>query len=321
MPPRTARLMAAAGIALCGLSFWPAAAPAAEPAECRTVRMSDPGWTDITATTTTASVILAALGYQPSVVNLSVAVSIEGLRSKNIDAFLGNWMPAQEEMTRKYIDGGQIDVAAVNLEGATTTLAVNKAAADAGVKTFADLDKNAEKFKRTINSIEPGSSANAKIQKMIEDDAYGLGDWKLVESSEAAMLASVDRAVRRDEWAVFLGWAPHPMNVKLPMGYLDGGEEYFGPNRGSATVRTLTRAGLDEACPNLGTFLKQLVFSVPMENEMMVMILNDRMDPKEAVETWMRKNPQVLDSWLAGVTALDGKPGLPAVKSALGIAS
>lgn len=54
---------------------------------------------------------------------------------------------------------------------------------------------------------------------------------------------------------------------------------------------------------------------------MMVMILNDRMDPKEAVETWMRGNPQVLDTWLAGVTGFDGKPALPAVKSALGIAS
>ncbi|WP_158045330.1 choline ABC transporter substrate-binding protein [Skermanella pratensis] len=321
MTLRTARLMAAAGIALCGVSLWPVAAPAAEPDECRTVRMSDPGWTDITSTTTTASVILSALGYQPKVVNLSVAVSIEGLRSKNIDAFLGNWMPAQEEMTRKYIDGGQIDVAAVNLEGATTTLAVNKAAADAGVKTFADLAKHAEKFDRTINSIEPGSSANAKIQKMIDDGAYGLGDWKLVESSEAAMLAAVERAARRDEWAVFLGWAPHPMNVKLPMGYLDGGEEYFGPNRGSATVRTLTRAGLAETCPNLGTFLEQLVFSIPMENEMMVMILSDRMAPGKAVEQWMRDNPQVLDGWLAGVTSFDGKPALPVVKSALGIAS
>ena len=321
MSLRTVRLMAAAGIALCSASLWTVAASAAEPAECKAVRMSDPGWTDITSTTTTASVILSALGYQPSVVNLSVAVSIEGLRSKNIDAFLGNWMPAQEEMTRKYIDGGQIDIAVVNLEGATTTLAVNNEAADVGVKTFADLNKHADKFNRTINSIEPGSSANAKIQKMIADDAYGLGGWKLMESSEAAMLASVDRAVRRKEWAVFLGWAPHPMNVKLPMGYLDGGEEYFGPNRGSATVRTLTRAGLVQSCPNLGNFLKQLVFSIPMENEMMVMILNDKMDPKKAVEQWMRTNPQVLDGWLAGVTTFDGKPGLPAVKTALGLSS
>ncbi|EWY37741.1 glycine/betaine ABC transporter substrate-binding protein [Skermanella stibiiresistens SB22] len=321
MPFKTARMMTAAGIALCGVSLWSMAVSAAEPAECKPVRMSDPGWTDITSTTTTAAVILSALGYEPKVVSLSVAVSIEGLKSKNLDAFLGNWMPAQEEMTRKYIDGGQIDIATVNLEGATTTLAVNKAAADAGVKTFEDLNKHADKFNSTIYSIEPGSSANAKIQKMIADNAYGLGGWKLVESSEAAMLASVDRTARRKEWAVFLGWAPHPMNVKLPMGYLDGGEEYFGPNRGSATVRTLTRSGLTGACPNLGTLLKQMVFSIPMENDMMVMILNDKMDPKKAVEQWMRANPAALEPWLAGVTTFDGKPGLPAVKSALGLAS
>jgi glycine betaine/proline transport system substrate-binding protein len=29
------------------------------------------------------------------------------------------------------------------------------------------------------------------------------------------------------------------------------------------------------------------------------------------------KNPQVLDTWLAGVTTVDGKPGLEAVKAKL----
>ena len=39
------------------------AAQAAEPASCKKVRLSDPGWTDVTAITATASVILEALGY------------------------------------------------------------------------------------------------------------------------------------------------------------------------------------------------------------------------------------------------------------------
>jgi len=31
----------------------------------------------------------------------------------------------------------------------------------------------------------------------------------------------------------------------------------------------------------------------------------------------LQKNPQVLDTWLAGVTTVDGKPGLDAVKAYL----
>lgn len=314
-------LSALVGLSLSGVALWPAAGAAAEPTQCQTVRMSDPGWTDITATTTTASLILKAMGYKPAVQSLSVAIGFEGLKSGNLDVFLGNWMPAQEQATQKLIASGSIEVLAVNLEGAAVTLAVSGNAAEAGVKSFADLEKYGDKFNRTIFGIEPGASANAKIKTMIDKNAYGLGSWKLVESSEAAMLASVERATRRNEWAVFLGWAPHPMNIKLSMAFLDGGEEYFGPNRGSATVRTLSRRHFAQDCANLATLFRQMIFTVGMESELMVSILNDKMTPEAAVTTWLKAHPATLDSWLANVTTTAGKPALPAVKGALGIGS
>ena len=61
----------AAGIGLAAL-LSSAAAFAADPESCKTVRFADVGWTDITATTATASVILEALGYAPEVQVLSV---------------------------------------------------------------------------------------------------------------------------------------------------------------------------------------------------------------------------------------------------------
>jgi len=33
-----------------------------------------------------------------------------------------------------------------------------------------------------------------------------------------------------------MGWAPHPMNVKFDMAYLDGGDDFFGPDQGGATI-------------------------------------------------------------------------------------
>ena len=48
-------------------------------------------------------------------------------------------------------------------------------------------------------------------------------------------------------------------------------------------------------------------------------ILDQGMQPDAAVRTWMKANPAALDKWLDGVTTIDGKPGLAAVKSGLGI--
>jgi glycine betaine/proline transport system substrate-binding protein len=133
------------------------------------------------------------------------------------------------------------------------------------------------------------------------------------------MLAQVERATRRDEPIVFLGWEPHPMNANFDLTYLEGGDDWFGPDFGGATVYTNTRAGFSTECPNLGTFLQNLSFTLPMENEIMGAILNDGADPRDAATEWLKANPAVLDTWLAGVTTKDGGDALAAARAALGL--
>ena len=55
------------------------AAAAGDPASCKTVKFSDVGWTDITATTATTSAILQGLGYTPHTDVLSVPVTYQSL--------------------------------------------------------------------------------------------------------------------------------------------------------------------------------------------------------------------------------------------------
>ena len=154
---------------------------------------------------------------------------------------------------------------------------------------------------------------------MIDAGDFGLSDWKLVESGEQAMLAQVTRAEKGDKAIVFLAWAPHPMNTAHDLTYLSGGDAYFGPDYGGATVWTLARTGWAEQCPNAAKLLGQLVFNVEMENQMMGLILDDGEEPADAAQAWLKQNPGVLDAWLAGVTTFGGQPGLPAVQKALGL--
>ncbi|MGR5237976.1 choline ABC transporter substrate-binding protein [Vibrio alfacsensis] len=285
--------------------------------QCETVRFADVGWTDITATTAVTSELLKGLGYKTKTDLLSVPVTYSSMANGDIDVFLGNWMPTMEGDIAKYREAGTVETVRANLEGAKYTLAVPKYVYDAGVKSFADLAKHADKFKDRIYGIEPGNDGNRLIQSMIDSDAFGLKDFNLVESSEAGMVSQVSRAVRRDQWIVYLGWAPHPMNSNVEMEYLAGGDEFFGPNYGGANVYTNVRQDYLSECKNVGQLLKNLEFSLEMENQLMEAILNQKQKPAKAAQEWLNANPQQFEAWLEGVKTLDGKDAKQAITSYL----
>lgn len=152
---------------------------------------------------------------------------------------------------------------------------------------------------------------------MIGDKAFGLGNWTLVASSETAMLTQVERAVRDKRWIVFLAWEPHLMNTKFHLTYLSGGDAYFGPNYGGATVNTVTRTGFSNQCANLGRLFKQMTFSVDLENHIIASVLQDKVNVNAAALDALKSHPDLLGPWLDGVTTANGANGLQAVTSAL----
>lgn len=285
--------------------------------ECETVRFADVGWTDITATTALSSVVLESIGYKTKTQVLSVPITYKSLENKDIDVFLGNWMPTMEADIKPYLENGSVESIHKNLEGAKYTLAVPKAVYDAGVKTFADIAKFADKFDNRIYGIEPGNDGNRLIQSMIDQDAFGLKGFDVIESSEAGMLSQVKRQTRRNKWIVFLGWEPHPMNSNFELAYLEGGDDFFGPNLGGANIHTNVRKNYTAECKNVGQFLNNLTFTLEMENEVMAAILDAGKKPNVAAKEWIKKNPTILDAWLKDVTTLDGKPALAAASAVL----
>jgi glycine betaine/proline transport system substrate-binding protein len=288
-------------------------------AGCDKVTFSDVGWTDITATTATTSVVLKALGYETEIKVLGVPVTYQGLASGDIDVFLGNWMPTMESNIAPYREDKTVDTVRINLEGAKYTLATNAKGAELGIKDFADIAPHAADLDNKIYGIEAGNDGNKLILDMIDKDAFGLKDAgvDIVESSEQGMLAQVERADNEGKAVVFLGWEPHPMNANFTMTYLTGGDDFFGPNLGGATVLTNTRAGYVAECPNVGKLLTNLTFTLPMENEIMAAILDDGQDPAEAAKAWLVAHPDVLGPWLDGVTTKDGGDAMAAVTAAL----
>ncbi|MCY1538091.1 choline ABC transporter, periplasmic binding protein [compost metagenome] len=90
------------------------------------------------------------------------------------------------------------------------------------------------------------------------------------------------------------------------MHYLGGGDDYFGPDYGGATVYTSVRKGYTEQCANVGRLLHNLRFSLVMENHLMGAILNQSTNRRREAKAWLQANPQARTQWLQGVTQRDG---------------
>jgi glycine betaine/proline transport system substrate-binding protein len=305
-------LLAAGVLAAAAGPAW-----AADPAACKTVRLAEPGWNDLAFTTGIASVLLKGLGYQPDSKLLGIEVIYQSLKNKDLDVFMGYWDPAMVGYYEAYKKDGSVETVHQNLEGAKYTFAVPQYVYDAGVHDIADLAKFPDKFGKKMYGIEPGS--NQLMFDIIKDPKFSLTGWDVVESSEQGMLAEVKRKVAAQDWIVFQGWAPHPMNNDIKLAYLTGGDAYYGANLGAATVHTQVRKGYTQECPNVAKLLDNLTFNVPMENVGMGYLIQDGLAPVDAATKSLKSDPKVLDAWLAGVTTFDGKDGLAAVKQSLGL--
>ncbi|MHA7970150.1 choline ABC transporter substrate-binding protein [Rhizobium sp. CAU 1783] len=292
-------------------------AQAADAQGCKAVRLAEPGWNDLAFTTGIGMTLLKGLGYEPSVNLLGVEVIYKSLENKDLDVFLGYWDPAMQVYFGNYKENGSVETVRVNLTGAKYTFAVPDYVYEAGVHDFKDLQKFADQFGRKMYGIEPGS--NQTMFDAIADKDLGLSGWEVVESSEQGMLAEAQRKVKAKEFIVFQGWAPHPMNTALPLRYLTGGDKFYGPDFGAATVSTQVRKGYLSECPNVGKLLSNLAFDIDFENKGMGYLIDDGMDPEAAAAKAIKDEPQRLEAWLAGVETLDGKSGLDAVKAALGL--
>ncbi|WP_116406719.1 choline ABC transporter substrate-binding protein [Rhizobium leguminosarum] len=288
---------------------------AGDPESCKVIRMAEPGWNDLAFTTGVGVTLLKALGYEPRSSLLGIDVIYLSLKNKDLDVFLGYWDPAMVNYYKPYKEDGSVENVVTNLKGAKYTFVVPTYVWDAGVKDFTDLQKVPDQFDKKLYGIEPGS--NQLMLDAVKDPALGLAGWDVVESSEQGMLAEVQRRIKGKAFVVFQGWAPHPMNTAFDIRYLTGGDKFYGPDFGAATVSTQVRKGYLQECPNVAKLLKNLTFDIDFENKGMGYLMTDGLAPEEAGRKAIASEPQRLNAWLNGVMTLDGKPGLEAVKAKL----
>ena len=283
------------------------------------IKLASVGWTGVTMKTGLAKSVLTSLGYKTSSTTMSVPITYMALSKGDADIFFGNWMPSMANIADKHFKNGSVIQYSPNMPNAKYTLAVPTYCTKAGLKHFKDIVKFGDELDWKIYGIEPGNDGNLIIQDMIKKDMFGLKKFKLVQSSEVAMLAQVKSFSIQKKPIVFLGWSPHSMNERIDMTYLDGSTDAtFGGNNGTATVWTNTRKGFKTDNPNVALLMKNMVFPVAMINQIMTEVHTNKTKSMGTVALeWVKNNPETYKGWLKGVTTKDGKPGANAFETFL----
>ncbi|QEA38146.1 ABC transporter substrate-binding protein [Pistricoccus aurantiacus] len=306
-----------AGIVLAApLTLLTSAAFAAE--ESPRVRFSSPSWPGVTVKTAMASQLLDALGYEPDQQEISATITYEALNLGELDAFLAAWLPGQQSMYDSAMSKGKIVDLGNNVDGARLGFAVPRYVADAGVTSTEDLDKDefADRFDRTLYTIEAGSGMSEILHEAVDEDTYGLGDWRIAGTSTPGMLSSVDSAIDNDEWIVFGAWTPHWMNIEYDIVYLEDPENLWGPDGGRSDVKTLLNKDFADTHPNAARLLDQIVIDAEDQSQMILGFSYEEREPEAVAEEWIKNNPEKVKAFVEGVTTRSGEPAWPALQQA-----
>jgi len=195
--------------------------------------------------------------------------------------------------TKKWL--GMTGLAAVLVLGACSSgggSSSNAAGSDASL---------GDQVSHKIIGIDPGAGIMTATQKAITD--YGLSDWTLVEGSGAAMTATLDKAIKKEDPIVITGWTPHWMFSKYDLKYLEDPKKSYGE---AEEIHTIARLGLKDDQPEAYQFLSNFQWTEEEMGEIMIAI-QDGTTPEKAATDFIEAHPDRVTEWTDGITPVSGK--------------
>ncbi|MBT2569824.1 glycine betaine ABC transporter substrate-binding protein [Planococcus sp. ISL-110] len=251
--------------------------------------ISQINWAENIAVTNMWKVILEEKGYDVKLNVLNMGVTMQALESGDIDASLEVWLPVQDA---NYLEEYQDTVnfsEATWYDNAKVGLIVPSYVEE--VNSVEDLNEHKDIFGSKIVGFDPGAGTMEVTEQLIKD--YDL-DFKLLQSSEAAMLAEISEAIKNEEPIVAPLWSPHWVFSKYDLKFLEDPQNTFG---GIEKIHHATRQGFEEDHPEVSEWLKNW----KMEDEQigeLIEYVESAEDPLAGATKWVEENEELIGEWV-----------------------
>ncbi|MEY4413703.1 MAG: hypothetical protein RIQ53_996 [Pseudomonadota bacterium] len=267
-------------------------AVAAEP-----LKIAHNNWADVMATVSVAKYVLETKLNQPvKMVNADIGIQYQSVARGDADVMLGGWMPVTHGAYVAKHKDKLVDVGVI-YGGGKNGWAVPAYVPESEVSSIADLAKPEvkAKIKSIVQGIEPGGGLMRASEATIK--AYGLdaAGIRLQSSSEAGMLAALQRAQSGKEWIVTTVWSPHWLFQKWPMRYLKDAKGTLG---GEEQIHAYGSQNLATNFPRATTFLKNFKLELKDVEQLQADAQAANNDYDGVAKKFVEANPQKLKAWL-----------------------
>jgi len=248
---------------------------------------------EIASTNVVKEVLQSKLGYKVNMLQVDAGPMYLGIADGSADAMVAAWLPSTHGENYYEPNKDKFEDLGVNLDGTKVGLTVPSYM---DISSIEDLNGDiAKSLNYTITGIEPGAGIMTATSKAIEE--YELKDWKLLESSSAAMAKVLQDAYAKQEPIVVTGWTPHWMFAEMDLKYLDDPKNVYG---GDEQIHTLVRLGLKDDQPDAYKFLDQFEWTPADMEAVMVDIFNGTSE-EDAAKKWIEANADKVNKWIDGI--------------------
>ncbi len=245
-----------------------------------------PNWAEGVAFTHLAKVALEDKDYEVELINLEPGLIYGELSKSNSkgDVFLDAWLPhTHVDYWNDY--GDRLEILGEAFSEGTTGLVVPSYVS---INSIEELNANADSFGNEIIGIGSGAGIHASTLKAINE--YDL-DYEQISSSGPAMVASLDRAVKNEDWIVITGWKPHYKWMNFDIKYLDDPKGVYPMD----VCAIVSRKGFEEDMPEAAGFFKKFNLTEDQLYDLMATI--DSEGEESGALQWYEDNKSIVDSW------------------------
>lgn len=254
-------------------------------------------WAGVEARTHLLAQVLRDVGYNVELKEVEAGPMYSSVADGSADFVTCLWLPATHG---EYWDKYEDDLTKVNevLDQAPLSLTVPEYMDIDSIEDLKDNEELGEATDWKLIGIDPGAGIMNSTEKAM--DEYGLDNWDLQSSSEAAMLSMLGKAYDNEDPIIITGWKPHWMFAEWDLKMLDDSEEIYGGE--GDQIYIAARNDFEDDSPAAYQILDQYTEDYDQLNDLMGKIHGGD-DPEDVAKQFIKDNPDKIDEWEKGVAS------------------